>query len=128
MDEKRIQEITKALEIIQKRSPLSSTRAAQLLQTMKTMGEGEIEQTCSELIVAATKDPKAKIPIEELKILIEIENTLGARTQILKFRVSPTEKKQIEAAARKELGDNGDNKDEKPNVSEYLRKKILGKE
>lgn len=127
MDEKRIQEITKALEIIQKRSPLSSTRAAQLLQKMKTMDKGEVEQSCSELIEAATKDPKAKIPIEELKILIEIENALGARTQILKFRVSPTEKNQIEADARREMGESGDDNKGKPNVSEYLRKKILGK-
>jgi hypothetical protein len=127
MDEKRTKEIVQALEIIQKRSPLSSERAAQLLQKMKNLDEGEVEQLCSELIEVATKDPKAKIPISELKILIEIENTLGARTEIVKFRVSPTERRQIEAAARKELGDNGENKDEKPNVSEYLRKKILGK-
>ena len=127
MDEKKTKEIIQALEIIQNRSPLSSERATQLLQKMKNMDEGEVEQSCSELIEVATKDPKAKIPIVELKILIEIENTLGARTEIVKFRVSPTERRQIEAAARKELGDNGDNKDEKPNVSEYLRKKILGK-
>lgn len=127
MDEKRTKEIVQALEIIQNRSPLSSERAAQLLQEMKNLDDGEVEQLCSELIEEATKDPKAKIPIIELKILIEIENILGARTEIVKFRVSPTERRQIEAAARKELGDNGENKDDKPNVSEYLRKKILGK-
>ena len=127
MDEKRTKEIVQALEIIQNRSPLSSDRAAQLLQEMKNLDDGEVEQSCSELIEEATKDPKAKIPIIELKILIEIENILGARTEIVKFRVSPTERRQIEAAARKELGDNGENKDDKPNVSEYLRKKILGK-
>lgn len=128
MDEKKKLIFENALNLIARRSPKVSAEAQELLNHLNSLDKSEIEQRCSRVLDIAVKDPKAKYSGDEMKALIELENILGTKTEVIKFRVSPKEKNELEENAREELGKNGINHEgNRVNLSDYIRKKVLGK-
>ncbi len=128
MDEKKKSIFENALNLIARRSPKASAEALELLNHLNSLDKSEIEQRCSRVLEIAVKDPKAKYSGDEMKALIELENILGTKTEVIKFRVSPKEKNELEENAREELGKNGiNNEGNRVNLSDYIRKKVLGK-
>jgi len=127
MDEKKKKMFEKALNLIARRSQNASTDALELLNNFNVLDKSEIEQRCSMVLEVAVKDPKAKYSGDEMKALIELENILGTKTEVIRFRVSPKEKNELEEKARKELGENETSEGDRVNLSDYIRKKVLGK-